>query len=209
MPIVNRVADLQPDIQAWRRDIHQHPELLYDVHRTAAFVAERLREFGCDEVTTGLGRTGVVGVIKGGKPTGSGDVNPSTQGMGVSNNLFEKSAAGKLRSLLIKEACGRQLSGGLGFASSLEKQLEFIRRCFVISRLLSANFRQAACGLAGGTVLGSGQFCSSRVVYWWLVIVCRQGNVRRPVCPALKFETATFVNPRQPFIEHGGPRTGI
>ena len=36
MPIVNRVADLQPDIQAWRRDIHQHPELLYDVHRTAA-----------------------------------------------------------------------------------------------------------------------------------------------------------------------------
>jgi amidohydrolase len=68
MPIVNRVADLQPDIQAWRRDIHEHPELLYDVHRTAAFVAERLREFGCDDVVTGLGRTGVVGVIKGRKP---------------------------------------------------------------------------------------------------------------------------------------------
>jgi hippurate hydrolase len=74
MPIVNRVADLQPDIQAWRRDIHQHPELLYDVHRTAAFVADRLREFGCDEVATGLGRTGVVGVIKGRKPKGEGDV---------------------------------------------------------------------------------------------------------------------------------------
>jgi hippurate hydrolase len=74
MPIVNRVADLQPDIQAWRRDIHQHPELLYDVHRTAAFVADRLREFGCDEVATGLGRTGVVGVIKGRKPKGNGDV---------------------------------------------------------------------------------------------------------------------------------------
>ena len=74
MPIVNRVADLQPDIQAWRRDIHQHPELLYDVHRTAAFVAERLREFGCDEVVTGLGRTGVVGVIKGRKPAGKRDI---------------------------------------------------------------------------------------------------------------------------------------
>ena len=74
MPIINRVADLQPDIQAWRRDIHQHPELLYDVHRTAAFVAERLREFGCDEVATGLGRTGVVGVIKGRKPAGKGDL---------------------------------------------------------------------------------------------------------------------------------------
>ncbi len=74
MPIVNRVADLQPDIQAWRRDIHQHPELLYDVHRTAAFVAERLREFGCDEVATGLGRTGVVGVIKGRQPAPKGDI---------------------------------------------------------------------------------------------------------------------------------------
>jgi amidohydrolase len=74
MPIVNRVADLQPDIQAWRRDIHENPELLYEVHRTAAFVADRLREFGCDEVATGLGRTGVVGVIKGKKPAGSADI---------------------------------------------------------------------------------------------------------------------------------------
>src|SRR2546429_10031402 len=68
MPIVNRVADLQPDIQAWRRDIHENPELLYDVHRTAAFVADRLREFGCDEVTTGLGPTRLVGVLKGQEP---------------------------------------------------------------------------------------------------------------------------------------------
>ncbi|KPF99905.1 amidohydrolase [Rhodopseudomonas sp. AAP120] len=68
MPVINRVADLQPEIMAWRHDIHQHPELMYDVDRTAAFVADRLREFGCDEVVTGLGRTGVVGVIRGRKP---------------------------------------------------------------------------------------------------------------------------------------------
>ncbi len=74
MPIVNRVADLQPDIMAWRHDIHEHPELMYDVHRTAAFVADRLREFGCDEVVTGLGRTGVVGVIRGNRPRTDGDV---------------------------------------------------------------------------------------------------------------------------------------
>jgi len=74
MPIVNRVADLQPDIQAWRRNIHESPELGYDVHRTAAFVAERLRAFGCDEVATGLGRTGVVGVIRGRKPAGKSDI---------------------------------------------------------------------------------------------------------------------------------------
>src|SRR3954453_1560349 len=74
MPIVNRVADLQPDIQAWRRDIHEHPELLYDVHRTAGFVADRLKEFGCDEAVTGLGQTGVVGVITGRKPAGAGHI---------------------------------------------------------------------------------------------------------------------------------------
>jgi hippurate hydrolase len=67
MPVVNRVADLHPDITAWRRDLHMHPELMYDVHRTAGAVAEKLRAFGCDEVVTGLGRTGVVGVIRGRK----------------------------------------------------------------------------------------------------------------------------------------------
>ncbi len=65
MPIVNRFADFQADIVAWRHDLHEHPELLYDVHRTAATVAEKLRAFGVDEVTTGIGRTGVVGVIRG------------------------------------------------------------------------------------------------------------------------------------------------
>ena len=43
------------------------PELLFDVHRTAGSVAEKLKAFGCDEVVTGLGRTGVVGVIRGRK----------------------------------------------------------------------------------------------------------------------------------------------
>ncbi len=70
MPIVNRIAALQSEIAAWRQDIHAHPELLYDVHRTAATVAERLKEFGCDEVATGIGRTGVVGVIRGRKGPG-------------------------------------------------------------------------------------------------------------------------------------------
>jgi hippurate hydrolase len=65
MPIVNSVADLHDEITGWRRDLHAHPELLYDVHRTAASVAEKLKAFGCDEVATGIGRTGVVGVIRG------------------------------------------------------------------------------------------------------------------------------------------------
>ena len=65
MPIKNRFSELLPDITAWRHDLHIHPELMFDTHRTAAFVAEKLREFGCDEVATGIGRTGVVGVIHG------------------------------------------------------------------------------------------------------------------------------------------------
>lgn len=65
MPVKNRFAELLPEITAWRRDFHQHPELQYEVHRTAGKVAELLRAFGVDEVAEGIGRTGVVGVIKG------------------------------------------------------------------------------------------------------------------------------------------------
>src|SRR5271168_2622028 len=68
MPILNRVADLHKELIEWRRDMHAHPELLYDVHRTAAAVADKLKSFGCDEVVPGIGRTGVVGVIRGNKP---------------------------------------------------------------------------------------------------------------------------------------------
>ncbi|WP_293573207.1 M20 aminoacylase family protein [Phaeobacter sp.] len=65
MPVKNRFAEMQDEITAWRRDIHQHPEILFDTHRTSALVAEKLEAFGCDEIATGIGRTGVVGVIKG------------------------------------------------------------------------------------------------------------------------------------------------
>ncbi|MEL6419102.1 MAG: amidohydrolase, partial [Pseudomonadota bacterium] len=65
MPVKNRFAELHDEITAWRRDLHAHPEILFDTHRTAAVVAEKLAEFGCDTVETGIGRTGVVGLIKG------------------------------------------------------------------------------------------------------------------------------------------------
>lgn len=53
------------DASAWRRDLHAHPELLYELPRTSAFVANKLREFGCDAVETGIGRSGVVGLLHG------------------------------------------------------------------------------------------------------------------------------------------------
>ena len=70
MAIINRIGDMQPEVAAWRQDIHAHPELQFDVHRTAGVVAEKLKAFGCDEVATGIGRTGVVGIIKGKKGQG-------------------------------------------------------------------------------------------------------------------------------------------
>jgi amidohydrolase len=74
MAIVNHIADLHGEITGWRHDLHAHPELLYDVHRTAGTVAEKLSAFGCDEVVSGIGRTGVVGVIRGNRPDGAGKV---------------------------------------------------------------------------------------------------------------------------------------
>ncbi|RCW25992.1 hippurate hydrolase [Ciceribacter lividus] len=65
MPILNRVAELQHEVSEWRRHLHTNPEILYDVEETAAFVEQKLREFGVDEIVTGIGRTGVVGVIRG------------------------------------------------------------------------------------------------------------------------------------------------
>ena len=65
MPVKNRFAELLPEITAWRRDLHENPEILFETHRTSAIVAEKLAEFGCDTIETGIGRTGVVGVIRG------------------------------------------------------------------------------------------------------------------------------------------------
>ena len=79
MPVKNRMAELLPEITAWRRDFHENPELLYEVHRTAGKVAELLRSFGVDEVVEGVGRTGVVGVIKG-RSDSSGRARPTGEG---------------------------------------------------------------------------------------------------------------------------------
>ncbi|ODT61533.1 MULTISPECIES: M20 aminoacylase family protein [Paracoccus] len=65
MPVLNRIADFADQMTEWRRHLHQHPELGFDCHQTAAFVADRLRDFGVDEIHEGIGRTGIVGIIRG------------------------------------------------------------------------------------------------------------------------------------------------
>lgn len=67
-PLKSEAAALVADLIAWRRDLHRHPELGFEEHRTAAFAAERLRSFGLDDVETGVAQTGVVGVLRASSP---------------------------------------------------------------------------------------------------------------------------------------------
>ncbi|MCP8884858.1 M20 family metallopeptidase [Devosia sp. XJ19-1] len=146
MPVLNRVAEFQPEIAAWRRDLHAHPEVLFEVHRTADFVAEKLRAFGCDEVVTGLGRTGVVGIIqgrgKGGKTIGlraDMDALPMTEKTGLPH---ASTSEGKMH------ACGHDGHTAmlLGAAKYLAETRNFDGRVALI-------FQPAEEGGGGGKVM--------------------------------------------------------
>ncbi len=147
MPVLNRIAEFQPEIAAWRRDFHAHPEVLFDVHRTAGIVAEKLREFGCDAVVTGLGRTGVVGIING-RSTQSGrtiglradmDALPMTEKTGAPH---ASTIEGKMH------ACGHDGHTAmlLGAAKYLAETRNFDGRVAVI-------FQPAEEGGGGGKVM--------------------------------------------------------
>src|SRR5262245_58319230 len=69
MPIITRVAAFSEEVPVWPRDFHAHPEIGFAVERTAGIVADKLKPFGCDAVVSGVGKTGVVGLIKGRKLT--------------------------------------------------------------------------------------------------------------------------------------------
>ena len=68
MPVVNRIADFAEDMKTWRRHLHMHPELALDCHETAAFVVEKLRSFGVDEIHEGIATSGVIALIHGKGP---------------------------------------------------------------------------------------------------------------------------------------------
>jgi len=68
MPVVNRIADYADEMKGWRHHLHQVPELEFQCHETAAYVAERLREFGVDELHEGIATSGLVAIINGTGP---------------------------------------------------------------------------------------------------------------------------------------------
>ena len=65
MPVLNRIAEYAPDLAEWRHHLHRHPETRFDCHQTAAFITERLLDFGVDAVHTGIAESGIVAIING------------------------------------------------------------------------------------------------------------------------------------------------
>ncbi|MDB5371682.1 MAG: amidohydrolase [Belnapia sp.] len=131
MPILNRIADFHAEMTAWRQDFHAHPEIAFEEIRTAGIVADKLREFGCDEVITGIAKTGVVGVIKG-QPGGGAiglradmDALPILEQTGVP---YASTAPGKMH------ACGHDghTTMLLGAAKYLAETRNFAGTVYVI-----------------------------------------------------------------------------
>jgi amidohydrolase len=147
MPILNRIAEFHDEITAWRRDLHAHPEILFDVHRTAGVVADKLKEFGVDEVVTGVGRTGVVAVI-------NGRTNTSGRSIGLRADMdaltiLEKTGAAHASTFEGKmHACGHDghTSMLLGAAKYLAETRNFDGRVVLI-------FQPAEEGGGGGKVM--------------------------------------------------------
>ena len=133
MPIKNRFAETHAEITGWRRHLHAHPELMFDVHETARFVEEKLRGFGITDITTGIGRTGVVAVIEG-KTNVSGrtiglradmDALPITEATGLPH---ASTVPGRMH------ACGHDGHTAmlLGAAQYLAETRNFDGRCVLI-----------------------------------------------------------------------------
>ena len=70
MELVEEIVAMQEELALWRKDIHAHPELGFEENRTADFVAQKLEEFGI-QVSRGIGKTGLVGVLRVGNETRS------------------------------------------------------------------------------------------------------------------------------------------
>ena len=161
MPVINRIADFHADMTAWRHALHAHPELGYEEHWTAGFIAEKLESFGI-EVTTGVGGTGVIGRLQG-RQNSSGrkiglradmDALPMTE----ENTFAHKSAeAGKMH------GCGHDghMTMLLGAARYLSETREFDGEVYFV-------FQPAEEGGAGGkAMIDDGLFQQCNVETIW------------------------------------------
>lgn len=145
MPILNRAAEMQAEVAAWRRHLHLTPELNFDLYETSAFVAAKLKEFGCDDVATGIARTGVVGIIRGRSPGGTVGLRADMDALPImeaSGKPYASTVAGKMH------ACGHDGHTAmlLGAAKYLAETRNFAGSVAVI-------FQPAEEGGGGGNVM--------------------------------------------------------
>ncbi|HSU06130.1 MAG TPA: M20 aminoacylase family protein [Acetobacteraceae bacterium] len=146
MPIINRIADFHDEMTEWRHDLHAHPEIGLQEHRTSRVVQDKLRAFGVDEVITGLATTGVVGVIR-----GRGE---STRAIGLRADMDAlpiEEATGKAYASQnhgVMHACGHDghTTMLLGAAKYLAETRNFDGTVYVI-------FQPAEENLAGGRIM--------------------------------------------------------
>jgi hippurate hydrolase len=135
------------DVVQWRRDIHAHPELQFEVDRTASLVASKLREFGCDEVVTGLGRTGVVGIIHG-QTHDSGKVIGLRADMDALPIEEETGAQWASRTKGVMHACGHD-----GHTAMLLGTARELAQTRVFNGTVAAVFQPAEEGGGGGKAM--------------------------------------------------------
>jgi amidohydrolase len=147
MPVINRIADFHQEMTEWRHDLHRHPELALQEVRTSGVVQAKLREFGVDEIITGIARTGVVGVIRG-HGTGTGRAIGLRADMDALPIHEETGAAHASETPGVMHACGHDghTTMLLGAAKYLAETRNFDGTVYVI-------FQPAEENLAGGEIM--------------------------------------------------------
>ena len=143
MQVPEQITALLPRITALRRDLHAHPEILFDCHRTSGIVAEQLRAMGCDAVETGIGRTGVVGLIHGKRGPGrciglraDMDALPIHEATGLS---YASAESGKM------QACGHD-----GHTAMLLGAAQYLAETRAFDGTVAVIFQPAEEGGGGG-----------------------------------------------------------
>jgi len=145
MPIINRIAEFHADMKEWRQHLHATPELGFDCYQTAAFVAERLRDFGVDEIHQGIATTGIVAIINGQQSGPTIGLRADMDGLPIteiSDQPYKSQNPGKMH------ACGHDghTTMLLGAARYLAETRNFKGRVALI-------FQPAEEGGAGGQVM--------------------------------------------------------
>ncbi len=144
MEIIGRIAEFHDELTEWRHDIHAHPELGFEEHRTSDFVAQRLAEFGC-EVFRGIGKTGVVARLRAGNSSRSVGLRADMDCLPIeeaTNFTYRSQNAGRMH------ACGHD-----GHTTMLLGAARYLAETRHFDGTVHLIFQPAEEGLGGGKAM--------------------------------------------------------